>query len=209
MAYTVTLRTAGPSPSLEEVAEWLTEQGEPFEREGPHTLRLRALPVRVVVPPDGGTQVHIDVTPSAPLVRMVDQIYRMSMRAGADVCLTGHGALSRAALWLSLADEQDRRRLSAAFAAAEEQGKRDEVVKRLWGVIGELAPGKDVRWDAARGRIVELKEVGVPEGIPLEEAQWHDADVSLGDVVPVPVEEPLHIVAYRWLSEAHPGLIEP
>lgn len=205
MAYTVTFPSAGPCPDPDDVADWLTEQGEPFDREGPHTLQLRALPVRmVVVPEEQGFQAHIEVTRRVPLHRMVDLLFNLSVRAGADVRLAGAGEQSRASLWLRLADEQDRRRLARAIALADEQGKKEEVVRGLWAVLGAAAPRKDVRWDASRERVVELKEVGA--GITVEEAAWHLEDPQPGDVVGVRVTRPLHLVGYRWLSEAHPGL---
>jgi hypothetical protein len=209
LAYTVTFPSAGPCPDPTEVEAWLTELGEPFEEEGPHTLQLRALPVRlVVIPEDKGFQAHIDVTTGAPLVRLVDLLFALSMRAGTDVRLAGFGALTRPSLWLHLAEEQDRHRLARAIELAEEQGKKETVVRGMWAVLAAASPGRDVRWDAARKRIVELKEVGVPDGVTVEEASWHVEDPTAGDVIAIPVEGSLHLIAWRWLSAAHPALTE-
>jgi hypothetical protein len=207
MAWTVTFPTAGRSPEPEEVEGWVTQLGEPFERDGPNSLLLRALPVRlVVIPKEHGFQAHIDVTLTAPLVRLVDLIFTLSVRAGADVRLAGTGEATRSSLWLRLADEQDRQRLARAIQLAQEQGKKDEVVRGLWSVLGAIVPDRDVRWDVARSRVVELKEVDQPGGISLEDAAFLVENPSPGDVVTVPVEGHPHVVAWRWLSEAFPGL---
>jgi len=209
LAYTVTFPTTERCPEPEEVAGWLTELGEPIEPEGPHTLQLRALPVRlVIIPEDRSFKAHIDITTTAPLVRLVDLLFELSMRAGTEVRLAGFGALTRPSLWLRLAEEQDRHRLARAMRLAEEQGKKEEVVRGMWAVLAAASPGRDVRWDAARKRIVELKEVGGPDGVPLEEASWHVEDPASGDVIAIPVEGPLHLIAWRWLSAAHPGLTD-
>ncbi len=209
MAYTVTFRSGGTCPAPEEVESWLTEQGEPFEREGPHTIQLRALPVRlVIIREEQGFQGHIEVTVSAALVRLVDLIFELSMRAGADVRLAGAGELTRASLWLRLADEQDRLRIARAIARAEEQGKKDEVVRGLWSVIDALSPNRDVRWDATREQVVELKEVDQPGGITLEEAAFHTENPVAGDVVAVDFPGHLHLVAWRWMAEAFPNLTD-
>ena len=52
VAFTVTFPTNGPLPDPAAIADWLTEQGEPFDEEAPHTLTLRALPVTLVMSPD-------------------------------------------------------------------------------------------------------------------------------------------------------------
>ena len=209
MAWTVTFPTAGPCPEPDEVQGWLTEQGEPFERDGPNSIQLRALPLRlVVVPKEHGFQAHIDVTLTAPLVRLVDLIFSLSVLAGADVRLAGSGEATRSSLWLRLADEQDRLRVARAVELAQEQGKKDEVVRGLWSVLDAVAPGRDVRWDAARARVVELKEVDQPGGISLEDAAFLVEDPKPGDVVTIPLEGHPHVVAWRWLSEAFPGLVD-
>lgn len=209
MAYTVTFPTAGPWPEPEEVEGWLTQQGEPFEREGPNSLQLRALPVRlVVIPKERGFQAHIEVTLTAPLVRLVDLIFELSVRGGTDVRLAGTGEATRASLWLRLADEQDRLRLARAIKLAQEQGKKEEVVRGLWTVLDAMVPARDVRWDAARERVVELKEIDQPGGISLEDAAFLVEDPAPGDVVTVEVPGQLHVIAWRWLSEAFPGLTD-
>lgn len=209
MAYTVTFPVTGRCPPIEDVGAWVTERGEPFDQEGPHTLQLRALPVRIVVNPDADQfQAHVDITASAPLARLVDLLFALSNRAGTDVRLAGVGPVGRPALWLRLADEQDRRRIAKAVALADEQGRKDEVVRGLWSVIQAAAPGRDIRWDAGRERIVELKEVGGADGISMEEAAWHVEDPGPGDVVALRVDGHPHVVAWRWLSQAHPRLTE-
>jgi len=210
LAFTVTFPAAPRCPGADEVAAWLTQQGEPFEQEGPHTLQLRPLPVRIViVSEERGFQAHIDVTTSVPLVRLVELIFELSNRAGTDVRLAGTGQVTRAALWLRLADEQDRRRVARALELAREQTRGEEVVRGLWAVLAAACPDRDVRWDATRQRVVELEEVGASGGISLEEAAFHVEDPQPGDVVAVQIDEHLHLVAWRWVSEAHPNLVDP
>ncbi len=128
------------------------------------------------------------------------------MRAGADVRLVGHGAVTRSLLWMLLADEQDRLRITGALQRAEEHGHRDEVYKRMWGVLSTLRTGHDDRWDTASERVVECVEVG--DGISLEEAAWHTEDPKSGDQIRIPVAGFLHCLVWRWLSEAYPGIAE-
>ncbi len=47
VAYTISFPTNGPLPGTGDIAQWLTEQGEPFEVDGDNQLSLRALPVRI------------------------------------------------------------------------------------------------------------------------------------------------------------------
>ena len=193
------------------VAEWLTAHGEPFEAEGEDTLVLRALPVRFVAARDAETlQAHLEVTATVPLTRVVDLLFGVSVEAGADVRLTGEGEITRSALWMRLADEQDRVRLEEALDRASDHGNREEVLTRLWAVVAALRPKRDDRWDVGSARIVEMLEVGALDGISLDQAQWHVEDPQLGDVIPVPVHNSLHVhtLAWRWLSEAYPGLAE-
>ena len=115
---------------------------------------------------------------------------------------------TRSGLWMLLADEQDRVRIAEALRRAQEHGNREDLITRLWAVIGSLRPKCDDRWDMARERIVELNEVG--EGIDLSQAAWHAEDPKIGDVVGVPVDHSHHVhtLVWRWLSEAYPGLAE-
>ncbi|MFT7519895.1 MAG: hypothetical protein ACI9MC_002039, partial [Kiritimatiellia bacterium] len=46
MPFAVLLHTTGPVPGPDALCRWLTEQGEPFNRDG-DVLNLRALPVRL------------------------------------------------------------------------------------------------------------------------------------------------------------------
>jgi hypothetical protein len=209
LAFTITFPTIGPRPTPTDVAEWLTEQGEAFDAENPGTFALRALPVHVVLGTDDGPmQAWIDVEVETPLVRLVDLVFALSIRAGADVKLAGAGEMTRARLWVRLADEQDRLRIARAISRSEEHGNREDVLQRLWAVLAVLHPGHDLRWDAQQQRIVEMLEVGGPAGISVDEARWLEEDAVTGDVVPRPVEGYLHVVAWRWLSDAWPGLAE-
>jgi hypothetical protein len=207
MAFTVTFPASGPPVAVSELAAWLTEQGEPFSLEGEDTLSLRALPLRFVSSPESASlKAQLDVTSTATIERMVDVLFVVSMRAGADVVLAGHGPVTRAALWMRLADEQDRLRIAEALQRAGETGSRDEIHKRLWAVLATLRQGHDDRWDANQERVVELVEVG--DGISEDEALWHVQDARKGDVIPVPVVGTLHCLVWRWLSEAYPGIAE-
>ena len=208
MAFTITFVGSGTVPARSDLETWLTEQGEPFEADTPTTLQLRALPMRLVAAPDQSLMAQFDVTETAPLTRMVDVLFEISVRAGADVRVAGAGEISRQALWIRLADEQDRLRIAAALLRANEHGNREDVVQRLWAVVAALRPDRDWRWDVQRERVVELRDVGGPDGIPVEEARWHRDDLRTGDVVAVPVEGFVHTLVWRWLSEAYPGIAE-
>ena len=211
MAFTVRFPTSGPCPPPQAVANWLTAHGEPFEAEGDDTLTLRALPVRFVAASDAETMLaHLEVNSTVPLTRVVDLLFGISVEAGADVRLTGEGEITRSALWMRLADEQDRIRIAETLRRAQDHGNGDEVLTRLWAVVAGLRPRRDDRWDATSARIVEMREVGVEGGISLEDAQWHAENPEIGDVVAVPVHNSHHIhtLAWRWLSEAYPGLAE-
>lgn len=209
MAFTVTFPSTGPCPDRDSVVEWLKERGEPYDAEGLASIQLRALPVRFVVSPDQrALQAQIEVTSSAPLTRLVDLLFSISVRAGADVRLAGEGEVTRPVLWMRLADEQDRLRIAESLERAREHGNHEEITKRLWALVAALRSGCDDRWDTDRQCVVQLLEVGEPDGISLEEARWHAQDPSPGDVVPVPVRGFVHTLAWRWLSEAYPGIAE-
>ena len=220
MAFTITFRSSEPPTPVPTLAEWLTERGEPFVEEGDQVLALRALPVRFLAPlpalgspqPTGlstpalpALQAQIEIVPAVQLTRIVDTLFEVSARAGTDVHLAGFGAVTRSELWLRLADEQDRLRIALALRQAREHGNADEVHKRLWALIASLRDGHDDRWDTATERVVEMLEVGV--GLSLEDARWHAEDPKVGDAVAVPVSGLLHCLAWRWLSEAYPGLL--
>jgi len=207
MAFTVTFPAEGPPCALETLAGWLTEQAEPFTQEGTDMLVLRALPIRFVSNVDNvSLQAQVDVLSSTAVPRMVDLLFEVSMRAGADVNLTAHGQVTRAELWMVLADEQDRLRIAEALGRARELGSADEVHTRLWAVLATLRTGHDDRWDAAKERAVELVEVG--DVITVEEAAWHVDDPKPGDVISTPVVGYLHCLVWRWLSEAYPSVAE-
>lgn len=210
MAFTVTFPTSGPLPDPEQVAEWLRERGEPFGCPQPSCLQLRALELRVDIAPDHDSmKVILDVSSTMNLTRVVDLVFELSILAGADVRLTGVGEVTRGALWMRLADEQDRLRIAESLYRAEIHGNREEVLQRLWQVVAAIRAGHDDRWDVKRERIVELKEVGAPDGISLADAAWHTDNPEPGDVIAVGVEGSVHTLAWRWLSEAYPGLAEP
>lgn len=203
MSLVVTLHTAGAVPDRDALDRWLTEQGEPYEREG-YRMVLRALPVSLEVTDDNVLQAIIDVETDTPLVRMVDLLFDLSVVAGADVQVDGC-MVRRAGLWTLLADMQDRKRIASALDQADERGIRDEVVRRLWATLNALHPRGDLRWSVEARSVVELREVGAPGGLTVEEAARH-GEHELGDLVPVPVRETLHILLWRWLSEAYPSL---
>ncbi len=194
----------GPGSARPDLPRWLTERGEPFEVEG-DALVLRALPVRIDLRPDGPVVTHVGLTARTPLARLVGLVFDLSSHLHADVVVEGR-AETRGAIWLRLSDEQDRLRIVAALARAEERGNREEVLLRMWPVIAEIRPGHDDRWDTASERIVELLEVG--EDITLEDATVEHPGIAEGDAVRLPVHLPAHVVAWRWLADAYPGLAE-
>lgn len=211
MALTVTFPTSGPPTPVQTLAAWLTERGEPFT-EGEDSVALRALPVRFVSSPlNASLQAQLEVVTSMPLTRLVDTLFEVSVRAGADVNLAGHGPITRPHLWLLLADEQDRMRIAAGLRRAREHGNADEVHKRLWAIVAAVRGGHDDRWDATAERVVEMLEVG--DAVSVEQARWHapdpNVDPKVGDAVAVPVSGYVHCLVWRWLSEAYPGLADP
>ncbi len=211
MAFTITFPTSGPCPDQLLVARWLTDRGEPFDNEGPGTVALRAMPVRFVVSKDqNALQAHLEVTATVPLTRLVDMLFGVSVEAGADVRLAGAGEVTKGALWMVLADEQDRVRIAETLDRAKELGNTDEIMKRMWAVVSALRPNSDDRWDMQRSRIVQLREVGEAGGISLEEARWHAEDPQVGDVLAVAVDGAMHMhsLTWRWLAEAYPGIAE-
>jgi hypothetical protein len=192
--------------STEQVAEFLTDRGEPHVLDG-DVVKLRAVPMEFVAGADQeALRCQLTVTSSVSLTRMVDIVFAMSVDAGADVHLVGTGAVGRAVLWMRLADEQDRLRIAESLRRAAHSSHRDEILRRLWGVLAAARQGHDDRWDAAQERIVEMVEVG--DGISLDEAAWHAEDPKPGDEIAVPVRGLLHCLAWRWLSEAYPGIAE-
>jgi len=209
LAFTVAFPTTGGAPHPTDVAGWLTEQGEPFEHEGPHALALRALPVRLVFDPQGERMAaQLEISREMPVSRTVDMLFTLSIRAGSDVRLLGSGETGRHQLWLRISDEQARLRLASALRTSLERSNHHEVLNRLWGALQALRPGQDVRWDANRETIVEVREVDAPGGITQSEATWHAENPEPGDAVGLPIQDSLHLLAWCWLSEAYPGLCE-
>lgn len=187
MSLAVTLHTTGPLPTVDALERWLTEQGEPYTRDGDR-LRLRALPVELEPTAEFALAARLSVTVQTPLVRTVDLLFDLSVVAGSDVSL-GHATLTRAELWLHLAEEQDRQYIAQALAQASERGTLDEVMRRLWAILSALRPGRDVRWSAEQVSIVEVSDDG-------EQTR------------PVPPGAHLHLLVRRWLTEAYPSLLE-
>lgn len=206
MAYTVHFPTSGPILSIEAIADWLAANAEAADREGPHTLALRAVPMRVVVAPDAAVKADVDVTSSVKLDRVVSLVFTLALELGSDVRLSDTGKLTRGQLWLRLADEQDRRRIGEALEKADVHGRRDEVMRGLWALLSSLREGDDIRWDVGRQAAVRLVEIGEEGGISLEDAAWHCEEPREGDTVALPVVGDVHILAWRWLAEAWPAL---
>ena len=146
--------------TVEQVCSWLTERGEPHVCDG-DVVQLRAVTMEFVAGEDQeALRCQIQVTSTAPLTRMVDIVFEVSVLAGADVHLVGTGAVGRAVLWMQLADEQDRLRIAESLQRAAHSSHRDEILRRLWGVLAAARNGHDDRWDAASNRVVEMVEVG-------------------------------------------------
>jgi len=207
MAFTVTFPSTSPPPPVDELGRWLTERGEPFAPDGEDCIALRALPIRFVASPGHASlKAQLEITSRSPVTRMVDVLFDVSVQARADVVLAGVGEVNRPSLWMNLSDDQDRVRIAESLARAREHGQHDEIHKRLWSVVALQRPGHDDRWDTTQQRIVELVEVG--SGITLEQAAWHSEEPAIGDVIPVPVHGSIHILVWRWLSEAYPGIAE-
>lgn len=202
MSFRVQFPTATPPTALRDLVAWLTEVAEPAAEDGDGVV-LRALPARFTLQP---FTVELTVHEWTPVVRLVDVLFEVASRAGADLHLDGK-VVNRSGLWLVLAEEQDRLRIAVALRRARERGNADEVHRRLWAVLASVRPGHDNRWDATLERVVELLDVG--EQVSVEDARALEADVVTGDVVQQPVEGPIHILVWRWLSEAYPGVCEP
>ncbi len=201
----LTYPTVGPVPDADSVATWLGEQGEPFEVDDSGVLVLRALPVRVVV--DDGVRVHVEITPTVPLTRLVLLLAELGAHLRAEIRLAGVGVVERADLWLRFADLQDRLRIVLALARTEgAHVDREDVLRGLWSLLVAVGGKRDLRWDPHRAAIVEVRGVGTPGGLTPSEAAWHDASVGVGDSVAVAIETDMHIVAWRWLHEAWPNL---
>lgn len=199
---TVTLKfpTEGTLPPVQEISSWLTEQGEPFEFEGGETIVLRALPVRVHVAPVG-LQASVNITATTPLPRLVRLVFDLSMRLGSDVHVIGPrgGPVHRAELWLRLSDEQDRLRIADALEKAASHHVRDEILSEFWAILAAVGMGRDIRWDFQQRSIVEIKE------LPRAQTLDDDSDIT-GTLISLPVEGPLHVLAWRWMAQAYPSL---
>ncbi len=203
MGFFVSFRTSTPPAALRDLVAWLTEVAEPSTEEVDAVV-LRALPARFVLGPPFA--VELEVHEWTPLGRLVDVLFEVASRAGADLDLGGK-VVNRSDLWLVLAEEQDRLRIANTLRRARERGNADEVHRRLWAVLASLRPGTDNRWDATLERVVELLDVG--EQVSVEQAREIEEDAVTGDVVQQPAPGPIHLLLWRWMSEAYPGLCEP
>jgi len=195
------LRTAGELPSIQAIERWLTERGEPFEARD-EAIGLRAIPLTVALRDPQQLQAELELRCDTPVTRAVDLVFDLSVLAGADVSLDDED-LTRASLWLRLADEQDRLRIAAALDLARERGCADDVLRRLWAVLNSLYPQGDVRWSAELRAVIRLDEGGAPTGVVLG-----DPDLDAATLVPRRVTGAPHLLAWRWLSEAWPSLVE-
>ncbi len=187
MSLRLTLHTAGPMPPLSALQEWLTERGEAYERDGDR-VRLLALPVVVEALDEATFSVVLSIAGGTPLVRLVDLVFELSLVTGSDVS-ERERRMSRSELWLRVADEQDRLRIASAMKLAEDRGNLDDVARRVWAILNALRPGRDVRWSSQDESIVWVSEDGTTR-----EA--------------VDPSDRMHLVIFRWLSEAHPSLLE-
>jgi hypothetical protein len=198
VSFTISFPTQAPTPALAELGAWVAEEGEAFTLEAETAeVVLRALPLRLAIASGAGVRATVEAGSSSPISRTVRVVFALAARLGADVRLVGTGLVDRAALWLRLADEQDRLRLALALARAEDHPQGDEILRGLWSVLAALAPERAVRWDTLRERVVELREL------------VDDPDASSPDTVPVPLDPPVHLVAWRWLAETWPTLADP
>ncbi len=197
--------TSGRSrPSAAELDRWLTEWGEATAVED-GCVGLRSMPVRFETPPDRPVRAQISIGPRTALSKLVAVLFDLSTWLGSDVCL--ETAVTRAVLWLRLADEQDRQRLAAALDRADEHGSREEVLQRLWAFLAVIHQGRDLRWDAAHRQVVEMLEVG--DGVTREEARRFREDARTGEVIGKPVGPGgVHVLAWRWMNDNYPGLSE-
>ncbi len=205
MPFTLRFPTAGPLPAPDDIASWLTEQGEPFEHDETAGLALRALPLHLHLDP-GGIRASVDLAPNTPLPRLIRVLFDLSMRLGADVLLAGVGEVRRPELWLHLSGEQDRLRISVALDQAAAHHVRDEVLTNFWALLSAMGQGRDLRWDFARSAIVQIREVRVPNEERAADSEEPDTDTDPMESVSLPVEGQLHVLAWRWLSEAYPSL---
>lgn len=202
MTFTLTFPTSGQLPATADIASWVTGQGEPFEYEGTETICLRALPLRVHVA-QAGLQASVNVEVNTPLTRLVRVVFELSMHVGADVHLVGSGRVRRQALWLRMADEQDRLRIASALDRAAAHHVRDDVLTDLWAMLSSVGGGRDLRWDFQRSVIVECKELPVQKQ---DDDASFDSDTITGTTITLPIQDPLHVLAWRWLAEAYPSL---
>lgn len=196
MPFTLTFPSRGEQPSPDELTGWLTDHGEPFEADPPRIV-LRALPV-ALMPGPFGIEATVNPGVDTPLTRLVGLMSDLSVRVGGDVHLVGRGSLTRHELWLHLADDQDRKRIAAALARAGD--RQDEVARGLWSLLGASGRGEQLRWDLGREAIVAIHEL--PDDEPTQPE---------GEALPTEAITPgsgLYLLAWRWLSDAWPRLVE-
>lgn len=203
MAHTLIFTTVGPLPSLSELEAWMTEQGEPFVHEDRHTLCLRALPLRLVLGTEG-LRGEVELGEDVPLSRLVRVIFDLALRVGSEVRLAGTGPVGRPDLWVRFADEQDRRRIARALERADQRGHKEEVLTSLWALLCTLGHGQDLRWDPNTSSIVEVRDVRHTRD--LDAVSISEEEPTPIGTVSVPVHGELHVLVWRWLSEAFPSL---
>jgi hypothetical protein len=121
------------------LSAWLLERGEPATVDA-EVVALKALPV-VFATVDELLCARLQITASLPLTRLVDMLFDLSMEVGSDVELQGAGQVTRAKLWLTLADEQDRIRLGEALERAKEHSNCMEMREVGEGISVEAARG--------------------------------------------------------------------
>jgi hypothetical protein len=206
VAFTLTFVSTEKPPTIDVLAEWLAERGEPFVAEDGDEVALLAVPVRFRSAADGHSlQAEVDVAPNVSLTRLVDTVHDVSLRSGADLDLAGTGVVTRAQLWILLADEQDRLRIATALRTARQSAVADDVHRRLWAMIASIRPGHDDRWDTLTERVVEVQEAA--PGVAQDGAQSPPSPADGGPTLQVPVGGFVHCLVWRWLSEAYPRLV--
>jgi hypothetical protein len=204
VAQTLQFTTVGPLPTASELEAWLTEQGEPFVSEQLHVITLRALPLTLSFTQEGlrgEVCLHEDV----PLTRLVRLLFDLALRVGGELRLTEVGVVDRAGLWVRLADEQDRHRIVAALRRADQHGQREDVLTSLWSLLCTLGHGQDLRWDPVLESIVAVRDVLRTRELDGLGDVTEDDPTPVGSIA-VPVQSEMHMLAWRWLSEAHPSL---
>jgi len=183
LSFVIHFPTTAKARTPAELQEWLTDQGEPFEQDGPLWINLRALPVRLSFDSDGRVEATVKILPTDSATRLTEFLFDLSLELGADVEIEHYGVVDRSQAWLHFAGAQDRARIVGAIEQAGEIGNRDILLRMIWPIISALDPERDLRWDVDALRIIEVVDDAI-----------------------VPAPEPLHIPTWRWLADAFPNL---